>query len=615
MLDGLNCWRIHIPIGAASPASLDFGEWARPLRAVPPEPVFSYADAATKTEGALNAYAIGILISILVYFVVGSYAGRKVKHVDDFFVAGRSAPTLLIVGTLVASFLSTNAFLAETGFSYQGHGLQILILTAINAMGYVLGALYFGRFLRRSEALTVAEYFGRRFESQGDLVQIAAGLTIIVGLSAYLLAVTQGAALIVSEVTAIPYAAALFVVWVGYTAFTLYSGSRGVIITDTIMFLLFTVVAFVSLYFIIDSVGGWFVAIESLASFEPKPGLIAWHGYIGPESQWKTPVESLTWAILIGVSWGLVVAVSPWQSSRYLMARDEHTVIRSACIAVAAILTLYIALVFGATAINLVNPDIEPPERVMVWAALNLMPTLPAVLLMTGIMAAALSSASTFLSLVSFSACHDIFPHHTTDDRKHLRVSRYTMLVVGVVILGLAFFQPPAILWITYFAGTLFASSWGPLAFFSVWSDRITAAGAFWGIVAGFLGNAISKMLSVFEIVALPTVLDPFVIGLLLSIATILIVSKLGSPTEAERSYRAMIHQLPSGEIDERKLKQTARISKGLALTGAATIAVMVVFYARPYAAGRAALESTTAALEHGSGRDYALKSRRDEEE
>ena len=210
----------------------------------------------------MNAYAIGILISILVYLVVGSYAGRKVKRVDDFFVAGRSAPTLLIVGTLVASFLSTNAFLAETAFSYQGHGPQILILTSINSVGYVLGALFFGRFLRRSEALTVAEYFGRRFESQGDRVQIAAGLTIVVGLSAYLLAVTQGAALIVSEVTEIPYAASLFVVWAGYTSFTLYSGSRGVIITDTIMFLLFTVVAFVSLYFIIDSVGGWFVAIE-----------------------------------------------------------------------------------------------------------------------------------------------------------------------------------------------------------------------------------------------------------------------------------------------------------------------------------------------------------------
>jgi sodium/pantothenate symporter len=590
----------------------------------------------------LNAYAIGILISILVYLIVGSYAGRKVKHVDDFFVAGRSAPTLLIVGTLVASFLSTNAFLGETGFAYQGYGPQLLILTSVNGMGYVLGALFFGRFLRRSEALTVAEYFGRRFESQGDRVQIAAGLTIIIGLSAYLLAVTQGASLIVSEVTEIPYAASLFVVWAGYTSFTLYSGSRGVIITDTIMFLLFTVVAFVALYFIIDHAGGWFVAIESLATFEPKPGLIAWHGYTGPGAQWKTPIEGLTWAVLMGLSWGLVVAVSPWQSSRYLMAKDEHTVIRSACVAIAAVLILYIALIFGSAAINLINTEIEPPERVMIWAALNLMPTLPAVLLMTGIMAAALSSASTFLSLVSFSASHDIFPHHTQDDRRHLRISRYTVLVVGVAILGLAFFQPPAILWITYFAGTLFASSWGPLALFSVWSDRITAAGAFWGIVTGFLGNAIAKMLVTFEIVDLPVFLDPFVIGISASVATILVVSKMGRVTDGERSYRAMIHQVPSGELDERKLHQTLRFPKILMVTGVLTIVVMVVFYARPYAAGRdaSAPESTTLetgvidmsgelllAIAYGAAmilagaiayrivkRDYALKSRRDED-
>jgi sodium/pantothenate symporter len=284
------------------------------------------------------------------------------------------------------------------------------------------------------------------------------------------------------------------------------------------------------------------------------------------------------------------------------MAKDEHTVIRSACIAVASILTLYIALVFGGSAINLVNPEIEPPERVMIWAALNLMPKLPAVLLMTGIMAAALSSASTFLSLVSFSACHDIFPHHTKDDRRHLRVSRYTMFAVGVVILGLAFFQPPAILWITYFAGTLFASSWGPLAFFSVWSDRITAAGAFWGIVAGFLGNAVAKLLATFEVIDLPVFLDPFVIGISLSVATILLVSKMGRVTDGERSYRAMIHQIPSGEVGEPRASQTLLISKMLMLTGVLMIVVMVIFYARPYASGQNASVPEAVTLDSGSG-------------
>jgi sodium/pantothenate symporter len=289
------------------------------------------------------------------------------------------------------------------------------------------------------------------------------------------------------------------------------------------------------------------------------------------------------------------------------MAKDEHTVIRAACIAPGAILALYIALIFGAAAINLINPGIEPPERVMIWAAFNLMPMLPAVLLMTGIMAAALSSASTFLSLAAFSASHDIFPHHTQDDRRHLRISRYTMLGVGVVILALAFFQPPAIMWITYFAGTLFASSWGPIAFFSIWSDRITASGAFWGIVAGFLGNFVPKLLSVFEFIALPVFLDPVVIGLLLSVATILIVSKMGNVTEAEHAYRAMIHEIPVGEIDERKQRLTLGMSKCLMAAGLLYIVVMIVFYARPYAEARNA-SALEAGIEQSARDSMSLK-------
>ncbi len=88
----------------------------------------------------MNAYAYGILISLAVYLVVGNYAGRKVKHLDDYFVAGRQAPTLLIVGTLVASLMSTNAFLGETGMAYSGHGALLLIVTAINAIIAVLRA-------------------------------------------------------------------------------------------------------------------------------------------------------------------------------------------------------------------------------------------------------------------------------------------------------------------------------------------------------------------------------------------------------------------------------------------------------------------------------------------
>jgi sodium/pantothenate symporter len=96
----------------------------------------------------------------------------------------------LIVGTLVASLISTNAFLGETGFVYDGQAGPYLLWPAIAATFYIYGALFFGRYLRRSRAITVAEFFGQRFNSQR--VQTAAGLTIIFGLGGYLLAVTQG---------------------------------------------------------------------------------------------------------------------------------------------------------------------------------------------------------------------------------------------------------------------------------------------------------------------------------------------------------------------------------------------------------------------------------------
>ena len=67
----------------------------------------------------MDIYSVSILLSILVYLFVGNYAGRKVKDLDDYFVVGRQAPTLLIVGTLVASFLSTNTFLGETARAYS----------------------------------------------------------------------------------------------------------------------------------------------------------------------------------------------------------------------------------------------------------------------------------------------------------------------------------------------------------------------------------------------------------------------------------------------------------------------------------------------------------------
>jgi sodium/pantothenate symporter len=529
----------------------------------------------------VNAYVWGILISLALYFVVGNHAGRKVKDLDDYFVAGRQAPTLLVVGTLVASLLSTTAFLGEAGMAYTGHGTIVLTLVAVNATGYVAGALLFGRHLRRSRALTVPEFFGKRFASRR--VQVAAGVTIIVGLGAYLVAVTQGVALIVADVTGLSFPVALFIVWLGYTVFTMYSGSPGVVITDTIMFLLFSVVSYVALAYIVSSSGGWFATIDALAGSTAKPGIISWHGVTGPDAAWRTPAEALTWAVILGLAWSVVVAVSPWQASRYLMARNEQTVIRAACGAAAALIFLYPVLMLCGAAINLGNPDISPADTAMIWAARNMMPTLAGVLLICGILAAGLSSATAFLSLVGFSASHDIVRHEATSDQNRLRFSRHCMLGTGLLALMLAFVLPPRIFWITYFAGTVFASSWGPVTFMSIWSRRITADGAFWGIVTGFIGNCTMKALDYFALINLPVWADPIILGAVLSTIVILLISRRGTVSEAEHRYRASLHVVPAAELDARELRFTRRWSAILIAGGLLLSLLMVVFWALPY--------------------------------
>jgi len=309
----------------------------------------------------------------------------------------------------------------------------------------------------------------------------------------------------------------------------------------------------------------------------------------GTGANWQTPGDALTWAVILGVAWSVVVAVSPWQASRYLMAKNEHVVIRAGCGAGASLLLLYPALMFCGAAINLGNDRIVPAEGAMIWAAENLMPTLAGVIVLAGIVAAGLSSATTFLSLVAFSASHDVMHADGTSDDAKLRISRRTMIGVGLVALALSMVVPPNIFWITYFAGTVFASSWGSVAFMSVWSRRITEAGAFWGILAGFAGNVLPKALALLGAITLPVWADPIIIGALLGAAVTIVVSRRGAVSEAEARYRAKLHDVPPGELDAGEMRRTLRWPNFLIVGGVALALVMVAGYALPYRAATGA--------------------------
>lgn len=536
----------------------------------------------------MDIYTVTIAISILVYIAIGNYAGRGINKLDDYYVAGRRAPTLIILGTLVASVMSSTMFLGEAGFAYAGQAGPYVLLPMWSTVGYVIGAIFFGRFLRRSRATTVAEFFGERFNS--PRVQAIAGITIILALGGYLLAVTQGAGILLSQLTDITYVQALIIAWLSYTTFTMYSGSRGVILTDTLMFLLFTFASAAAAWFVVGELGGVKNVMSQLAVLEGKEDLMAWHGVIGPGTEWPTATDYLIWTLAIDISWALVYCVSPWQSSRHLMAKNEHVVLRAAILACLCVGLLQLVVYGFGAVINLGNPNIDPPESATIWASLTMMPEILGALMLAGIMAAILSSASTFLSLVGFSASNDIGIHKSADELKTLRFSRLMMLAIGSVALVLALIFPPDIFWLTTFIATVFASSWGPVGLMSIWSKRITEQAAFWGMLSGLVFNIVPKFFEFVGWVEYPSYLNPVIIGTAVSLVVTVVASRMTTVTDIESEQLVKLHKTPADDISVKQTRLSRMVAGVLVLYGLIMPFLMINFYVRPYQAARGEL-------------------------
>jgi len=529
----------------------------------------------------MDIFTVTIVISLVLFIAIGNYAGKNVKNLDDYLVAGRRAPTILIVGTLVASVMSSVAFLGEAGFTYDGQMGAYMLFPSTAAAGYVIGALFFGRYLRRSRATTVADFFGQRFNS--FRVRQASGIIIMLSIGIYLLIVTQGAAILLSDLTDLTYFHSLIVVWLSYTFFTMYSGSKGVILTDTLMFLLFTSATLVFAYYIVSDLGGIASSIENMARLESKPGIASWSGIVGPGTEWPTPMDYLIWAFVIDLAWSAVYIVGPWQAGRHLMAKNEHVVLRSAMYALIIVALLQTAIYFLGGIVNLVKTDITPSETVLVWAARNLVPEFLGALVLAGIMAAALSSASTFLSLVGFSASNDVVKREKAPDLRSIRV---IMMTVGVVVLLASLYFPPNIFWLMLFVGTIYASSWGPVGLMSIWSKSITEAAAYWGMLSGFVFNVIPAGLEYFGYITWPSYLHPAIIGTVISLITIRIISKRGTVTGQETAYRDELHITPEEDIEAKKTRVTMIAPVLLILYGCAMPFAMVNYYIKPYQRG-----------------------------
>ena len=527
-----------------------------------------------------NVFLIGMCISMIAYIVIGFIISKGVKNTSDFFVAGRRAPTFLLVGSLVASYCGTGLYFGDAGESFAGIFSPLMMLGAMLIVGYVLGGVFFGRFLRRSECNTIPEFFGKRFDSPA-LIKLAA-VTQLVTIIVYLLSTIQGIGTLMSLVTGLDYKLCIILALITFSLLTVTSGSKGVLITDTIMFGLFTVVTVVVIFICTSKGGGWFNIVENLA--QTKPEILSWAG--DPDYLYPTGGQNMVWAFAYGIVWMSVCMVAPWQASRYLMAKNEHSVIRSSIWAAFFVFVLEFIVKCGAALLNHFSPELADQSHIIIWATTNLVPTALGAVMVTGILAAGISSATTFLSIIGTTVVNDFFKPKGNDaksDRKKLNAVRIAVVVAAAIVMLLAYFNPPQVFWIMFLGATVVACSWLPVCIASIWSKRVTKTGAFCGMLCGFIGCGGMKIVASVAKLDLPVFLDPFFIGLAANLIGMTVGTLLTKVTPEEKKQRESLFVIPEAEKDPKEIKKTKRTVLASVVLGAVVTAVLLVFWVVPY--------------------------------
>lgn len=524
----------------------------------------------------MNIYFLGMCISMAIYIMVGAWVSRKIRTTEDYYVAGRRAPAFLIAGSLIASYTSTGMFMGDASTFFQGAFTPMIILSGMQLAGYIIGAVFFGRYLRRSKVLTIPEFFGKRFCSKK--MKNLAAITAVITMTVYLLATVQGIGTLMTVVTGVDYKLCVILALIVFSILTILSGSTGVLITDTMMAALFTGILVVATIIISWRTGGWFHSIAEIAASPQLTDYLSWKGQ--PGVIYNTGAENVAWGVIYGIVWMSVCMIGPWQSSRYLMAKSEHTVVRSALPAALGIFFLELLVGMSAVFVNLMHPDLDDPSHVLIWAAMNLLPKILGVLLLTGVLAAGISSATTFLSLIGASFANDILGK---EKEHHIRTGRIFMVIASVVVLIFALTNPPSIFWIMFLGGAIVSAAWMPVALGCVLSKRLTKAGAFAGMLTGFVACFGMRLFQHFSGVTLPVWLDPSLFGMECNIVAMIIGSALTRVTSEETAAREQMFVVPESERKKDDILGTLRNTKQIGVMGVFITVILLVLWAIPY--------------------------------
>lgn len=429
---------------------------------------------------ALVVWGIVVYVAVSCVLAVTSRGrtGLSTSTMSEYFLGGRDMGGVLSALSYSATTYSAFMMVGLAGLTYRG-GVGALGFEIVYFAGVSLVAIFGPRFWavgKRHGYVTPCEMLGHRYGSRW--VAVASGLLSLVFLIPYSAVQLSGVGYLLSGMTGggIPFGVGIVVATLLAIVFSYVAGIRSVMWTDSLQALMMIVASVAVATLVVWELGGFFGMFETLARTRPEmlqvpgPGLFSFATFLG-----------------LTLPWFFFSISNPQVSQRLFMPSSLGAMRRMLLIFLCfGMVYTLVSVIWGFSAV-VAFPDLENPDlATATLLSSDFVPPLLGVVVMIGILAAAVSTIDSILLTLSSIFARDVYGNLSGDagDTTQLRMGKIVIPIISLLALAFAAMEISmiAILSVAASAGLVVAVPAIVGAFF--WS-RGTASGALASIVGG----------------------------------------------------------------------------------------------------------------------------------
>ncbi len=365
-----------------------------------------------------------MLLIIVLYFLaiisIGIWSRRKAGSREGFFVAHRKGTTPLITGSLLATIIGGSATVGLAGLGFK-QGLTGAWWLLVGGIGLLILGSFLAKKIRALALYTLPELVERQYDHR---VGLAASILIVIAW----VGVVSGQIVAAGKVLSVlGFGSPIF--WMStftmvFVAYAVLGGQYSIIRTDVIQAVTLLVGISAVAVIIFPLVGG----LGGLKASLP-PDYFSFP--LSTKFDWKA---LLSFLILVGATY----VVGPDMYTRLFCSKGEKTAQKSTFIAAFFIFLFAFVIALIGMAAQVLYPDISAEQAFPQIVMGALPPALKGVVL-AALVAALMSSADTCLLSQSVILTEDVVKRFCpVDERKTLLLTRLSIIILGLVALGLA---------------------------------------------------------------------------------------------------------------------------------------------------------------------------------